>query len=106
MFVTPLFSSWYNREMHEKCPVCEQSFEPEPGYWFGAMYVSYVFSVALAFVVGIGSYYLLNDPEPWVYIAILVSLLAILWPFMYRYSRSIYIHVFGGIRFDANNQKK
>jgi uncharacterized protein (DUF983 family) len=28
-------------KMHERCPVCELRFEREPGYFLGAMYVSY-----------------------------------------------------------------
>jgi uncharacterized protein (DUF983 family) len=27
--------------MHERCPVCDLKFEREPGYFLGAMYVSY-----------------------------------------------------------------
>ena len=27
--------------MHETCPVCDHRFEREPGYFVGAMYVSY-----------------------------------------------------------------
>jgi uncharacterized protein (DUF983 family) len=29
-------------KMHERCPVCDLKFEREPGYFLGAMYVSYV----------------------------------------------------------------
>jgi uncharacterized protein (DUF983 family) len=28
-------------KMHERCPVCDLKFEREPGYFLGAMYVSY-----------------------------------------------------------------
>lgn len=27
--------------MHERCPVCDLKFEREPGYFLGAMYISY-----------------------------------------------------------------
>jgi len=27
--------------MHERCPVCDLKFDREPGYFLGAMYVSY-----------------------------------------------------------------
>jgi hypothetical protein len=27
--------------MHERCPVCHLRFEREPGYFLGAMYISY-----------------------------------------------------------------
>jgi hypothetical protein len=32
--------------MHECCPVCDLRFEREPGYFLGAMYISY--GIALA----------------------------------------------------------
>jgi uncharacterized protein (DUF983 family) len=28
-------------KMHERCPVCDLKFEREPGYFLGAMYISY-----------------------------------------------------------------
>ena len=27
--------------MHQRCPVCQLRFEREPGYFLGAMYISY-----------------------------------------------------------------
>jgi hypothetical protein len=38
--------------MHERCPVCSLKFEREPGYFLGAMYISY--GVALVTIVGLG----------------------------------------------------
>jgi uncharacterized protein (DUF983 family) len=34
--------------MHERCPVCDLKFEREPGYFLGAMYVSY--GVGIVFI--------------------------------------------------------
>lgn len=31
--------------MNERCPVCNLKFEREPGYFLGAMYVSYLVSI-------------------------------------------------------------
>ncbi len=31
--------------MHEKCPVCGLKYEREPGYFMGAMYISYLGSI-------------------------------------------------------------
>jgi len=33
--------------MHERCPVCDLKFDREPGYFLGAMYVSYGLGVAI-----------------------------------------------------------
>jgi hypothetical protein len=34
--------------MHDRCPVCDLKFDREPGYFLGAMYVSY--GLGLVFV--------------------------------------------------------
>ena len=47
-------------KMHERCPVCDLRFEREPGYFLGAMYVSYgialviiaLIAAALWFITG------------------------------------------------------
>jgi hypothetical protein len=33
--------------MHDRCPVCSLRFEREPGYFVGAMYISYAMAVPL-----------------------------------------------------------
>ena len=41
-------------KMPKYCPDCGQSFEPEPGFYTGAMYVNYAFTLvltALAFLI-------------------------------------------------------
>jgi len=40
-------------KMHERCPVCDLKFEREPGYFLGAMYVSY--GIGIVFVAGIAA---------------------------------------------------
>lgn len=34
-------------EMHTACPVCQQPYSLEPGFYFGASYVSYGLNIAL-----------------------------------------------------------
>ncbi len=33
--------------MHERCPLCNLKFDREPGYFLGAMYISYGLSVVI-----------------------------------------------------------
>ena len=47
--------------MHESCPVCSQVYDPEPGYYFGAMYVSYALNVAIMVTVWVASLILFGD---------------------------------------------
>ena len=39
--------------MHDRCPVCGLHFNREPGYFLGAMYISY--GLALGVIVAIGA---------------------------------------------------
>lgn len=39
--------------MHERCPVCDLKFEREPGYFLGAMYVSY--GLGLVYVTAVAA---------------------------------------------------
>ena len=75
--------------------------EPEPGFYQGAMYVSYAFAVALIATIGVGLY-LIGDPPEWVYITAIIAITILLAPLNYRASRVIYLHLFGGIKFDAS----
>jgi uncharacterized protein (DUF983 family) len=82
--------------MNERCPNCGVRLEPEPGFYQGAMYVGYGFSVALIVIVGLILFYTW-DPSEWTYIAIVITLAIVLAPLNYRYSRVLYLYWFGGI---------
>src|SRR6202162_539596 len=38
-------------KMHQRCPVCDLKFEREPGYFLGAMYVSYGLGIVFVAVI-------------------------------------------------------
>jgi hypothetical protein len=81
------------------CPHCGVLLEPEPGFYQGAMYVSYAITVATIGIVGV-VLYLLGDPSPWVYIVTVLAIMVLLIPVNYRYSRILYLYLFGGIRYE------
>ena len=84
--------------MHDDCPHCGASFSPEPGFYFGAMFVSYALTVALFVFVGLTLYFLFH-PSDTVYV-ITITVAAILFtPFSFRYSRVLYLYWFGGYRY-------
>ena len=39
--------------MNDLCPVCGLKFDREPGYFLGAMYISYGLALGLIFVIGV-----------------------------------------------------
>jgi uncharacterized protein (DUF983 family) len=38
-------------KMHERCPVCDLKFEREPGYFLGAMYISYGMGIVIVALI-------------------------------------------------------
>jgi uncharacterized protein (DUF983 family) len=38
-------------KMQERCPVCDLKFEREPGYFLGAMYVSYGLGIVIVTII-------------------------------------------------------
>src|SRR5205823_3904265 len=74
------------------CPVCGLVFEREPGYFLGAMYVSYPLGIVV-----LGAFYYL---AAWMFpqwdskmmvLAVLVPYVPLM-PLVFRYSRVIWIH--------------
>jgi uncharacterized protein (DUF983 family) len=92
-------------KMHVHCPNCGLKFDIEPGFYTGAMYVSYAFSVAIFLVTGFILYLFFKDPDLIVYVLTTFSIVILLFPLLYRYSRVIYLHLFGGIRYDPDYRK-
>jgi Protein of unknown function (DUF983) len=84
--------------MNETCPNCGASFSPEPGFYFGAMFVSYGLSVGLFVVVGLALYFLFH-PSDTVYVSVIAVAAILFTPFSFRYSRSLFLYWFGGYRF-------
>ena len=35
-------------DMYDNCPVCNQRYDMEPGFWYGTGYVSYALAVAIS----------------------------------------------------------
>lgn len=101
LFAYPASNLLKFQVMYHTCPHCGVMLEPEPGFYQGAMYVGYAFTVAAIVIVGI-VLYLLGDPSPWVYISTVIAIMVLLVPFNYRYSRIVYLYLFGGIRYDPN----
>lgn len=102
LFNHPATSLTKFTDMPAECPVCGQTFEPEPGFYFGAMYVSFGFAVGIFLACGVLLYYLANDPELWVYVTTVAVVTLVSTPLAFRYSRALMLYLFGGARYDAN----
>ncbi len=86
--------------MNERCPHCNVRLEPEPGFYQGAMYVGYGITIICLLFVSLILYVLVDPTSEWTYIISIIVFMFCIAPLNYRYSRILYLHFFGGIKFD------
>lgn len=80
--------------MPEYCPACGLKFEREPGFYFGAMYVGYAFSVAYLTAVYVAFEVLYPGFELWMYFTSAITSLLVFTPVIFRVSRVVWINFF------------
>jgi hypothetical protein len=80
--------------MNERCSCCHQAFTPEPGYYFGAMFVSYAINAAFFIAVWLGLYLIMDDVSITAMIIALVGVVFGLLPVTFRLSRVLWIYIF------------
>ncbi len=80
-------------KMNERCSHCGLKYQIEPSFFYGAMYVSYGLNVAISIATFVISYLILSFNLKNTFIAIIVSNI-VLFPFVLRLSRNIYINMF------------
>jgi len=85
--------------MAERCSVCQQNYMPEPGFYFGAMFISYI--IMGWFCLGFVGFCMLvlemsvNTSFVW-----LIIICAIMFVWIFRISRSIWINM--NIKYDPD----
>lgn len=92
-------------QMHDHCPTCNLRYEVEPGFWFGAMYVSYALTVGIMIVGGIVIYNFFGYLGALGYVVpiTVTSLIAV--PFNFRIARTVFIHLFSGVEYKPEASK-
>jgi hypothetical protein len=92
-----LFSTRF-MQMNDRCSQCGQSFMPEPGYYFGAMFVSYGLNAAFFIAVWVLLLLFMDDVSLTVMIIALLAVVFGLLPVTFRLSRVLWIYIF--VRYD------
>ncbi|MFV5698517.1 DUF983 domain-containing protein [Flavobacterium sp. ZT3R17] len=80
-------------KMHENCSHCGLKYQIEPSFFYGAMYVSYGLNVGVGIAAFIIAFVIFGSSLKVAFIAIIASLI-LLFPFILRLSRNIYINMF------------
>jgi hypothetical protein len=91
MFLKPMKIS-RPLEMHKRCERCGQPFEPEAGFYYGAMFISYIF-IAFISLSGVGLLVFVFNVSVNLSFGILLTFLAIIFFWNLRFARSLWIHL-------------
>ncbi|MEE9374314.1 MAG: DUF983 domain-containing protein [Saprospiraceae bacterium] len=92
-------------DMPKRCAHCNLKLEPEPGFYFGAMFISYLLT---AFpLLGVGLFLaFVHDWSMSGIIGILLLVAAITFIKVLRFSRSLWIHLMVGYKPEIEPLKK
>jgi hypothetical protein len=84
----------YNKpfDMPQECPNCKLNFFPEPGFYWGAMFISYIFWGWVCVIIGgIGIILFGLSVNQATLVLLLFSATFFIW--LFRISRSIWLHI-------------
>lgn len=90
-------------KMNENCSHCGLKYQIEPSFFYGAMYVSYGLNVAVGIAAFIVSFIFFGASIEQSFLSIVITLI-VLFPFVLRLSRNLYINMF--VSYDPNAGKK
>ncbi|QCR22466.1 DUF983 domain-containing protein [Pontibacter sp. SGAir0037] len=81
-------------DMHPDCPCCGQTYEPEVGFYYGAMYVSFAFNVGIFLICLFLLYQVVEEVTMGMMIGVVGLVVIGLLPVIFRLSRIIWIYLF------------
>lgn len=92
MFRTSSYSFSEPFEMKERCDQCNEDFFPEPGYYYGAMFLSYIFTAffSIGFVL---FFHWVLDWSTAASFALLIFVLGVFFVYIFRLARALYINL-------------
>ena len=90
--------------MHDNCPVCNQKYDLEPGFWYGTGYVSYALAVAVSattfvtwlVLIGVST----DDNRIFWWLGLNTAFLVVIQPWLMRLSRVMYLRFF--VKYDEH----
>lgn len=82
-------------DMPDYCLSCGQKYLLEPGFYYGAMYVSYALTVALSVSVFVAMIVLWEFDVLW-YLGLNAAAIILMFPIIFRTSRAVWFNIFVG----------
>lgn len=81
-------------DLLEKCPECHRKYSIEPGFYYGAMYVSYAITVALAVSIWVAILVLAPDMALHWQVGLIATVIVLGAPLFYALSKIIWANMF------------
>lgn len=103
MFESGSYSFVKPFDMLERCPKCDLNYFPEPGYYYGSMFISYIWTAFFClFFMGIFFFWLgIDQNVAW---GMLISFMLINFVYIFRISRLMWINI--NVKYDPNAVEK
>ncbi|MEN9699067.1 MAG: hypothetical protein RLZZ301_265 [Bacteroidota bacterium] len=92
-------------DVRKECDVCGLKYEREPGFYYGAMYVSYALGVALFVTIWTSCKLWFPSFSAGVQIGLVVFFTITLSPYLYALSKIIWANFFISYKEDADRTK-
>jgi uncharacterized protein (DUF983 family) len=103
-FVSQPYDLKHAGDIHKNCSHCGLKYSKEPGFYYGAMYVSYALAVALFVTLWVSMNLFFSGIGIGYQIFIIIFLTLILSPYLYALSKIIWANFF--IKYDRTKQSK
>lgn len=102
LFETGSFSFQKPFEMHQECPHCGQNYWPEPGFYYGSMFISYIFTAwfCLFFIM---FFHWILDWSLMTSFGLLLAVCALFFVYFFRLARSIWLNI--NFKYKAHDSK-
>lgn len=81
-------------DLLDRCPVCERAYTPEPGFYYGGMYVAYALAVATGTSIFVATLVLWPSASVAAKAILVVLGLLVLAPWLYAISKTMWANLF------------
>jgi len=102
-FETGSWSFKKSFDMLQRCPKCNLNYFPEPGYYYGSMFISYIWMGWFCLLFVGFFHWFLGWSQTWAF-SLLIGFLAINFVYIFRISRLMWINIH--VQYDAKAVEK
>jgi uncharacterized protein (DUF983 family) len=92
--------------MKTHCDKCNLKYSREPGFFFGAAYVSYMLTVAFGVAGFVATRVLMGESSWQLYLGVVVTILIVMFPITFVWSRTMWINMFVSYEPDVKTEIK